>query len=170
MENDGDGTARSQKGSLIRKILKIIVISLVVVFAILQLIRPDLTNPPVVESETLAAATIVPADIQYILGRSCNDCHSNRTIYPWYSKVSPFNWFLAGHIEDGRNELNFSKWNTYSTDKKLRKLEEICGVVERSEMPLPSYLWIHHDAVMSEFDSHALCEWTRTESARLGSQ
>lgn len=156
-----------KRGRIIRKILKITVITVAVLFVILQFIRPDLTNPPIVESETLRSSTEVPADVQFILGRSCNDCHSNQTTYPWYSNVSPFNWFLAGHIEDGRRELNFSKWNTYSTDKKVRKLEEICEVVESAEMPLPSYLWIHRDAALSESDSRTLCDWARAESARL---
>jgi hypothetical protein len=152
---------------MLRKIVKISLIVLVVAFAGVQLIRPDFTNPPINPAETLTATTRVPADVQQILSRSCNDCHSNSTQYPWYSKVTPFNWFLAGHIEDGRRELNFSVWNTYSRDKKEKKLEEICEQVEHAAMPLPSYLWIHHDAVLSESDSRLLCDWSRAEAARI---
>lgn len=150
-----------------RKILKITLIVLVAAFIIGQFIRPDFTNPPVVEAETLAASTVVPADVQHVLSRSCNDCHSNETQYPWYSKITPSNWFLADHIAEGRRELNFSVWNTYSTDKKVRKLEEICEQVEQAAMPLPSYLWIHRDAVLSESDAKLLCDWAKAESARL---
>ena len=153
---------------MLKKILKITIIVLALGFVAIQFIRPDFTNPPIVASETLAASTALPADVQMVISRSCNDCHSNQTTYPWYSKVTPFNWFLADHIEHGREELNFSKWNTYGNDKKVRKLEEICEVIERAEMPLPSYLWIHRDAVLSESDSRLLCDWTKAETGRLG--
>ena len=152
---------------MFKKILKITIILLVLGFLVSQFIRPDFTNPPIAASETLAASTALPADVQMVLARSCNDCHSNQTTYPWYSSVTPFNWFLADHIAEGREELNFSKWNTYGTDKKIKKLEEICEVIESAEMPLPSYLWIHRDAVLSESESRLLCEWTKAETTRL---
>lgn len=154
---------------MFRKILKITAIVFVVGFIALQFVRPDFTNPPIVAGETLTANAEVPADVQQIITRSCNDCHSNQTAYPWYSKVTPFNWFLADHIEHGRNEMNLSVWGTYSTDKKIKKLEEICEQVEQSYMPLPSYLWIHRDAVLAESQAQALCDWAKTESARLSS-
>ena len=152
---------------MLRKILKITVIILALAVVAIQFIRPNFTNPEIVASETLIASTDVPADVQQVLGRSCNDCHSNQTTYPWYSNVTPFNWFLADHIDAGRDELNFSKWNTYATEKKVRKLDEICGVVQRAEMPLPSYLWIHSDATLSESDAKLLCEWANAESERI---
>src|SRR5215218_1694544 len=133
---------------MLKKILKITLIVLVLTFVAAQFIRPNFSNPPVVGTETLQGSTDVPADVQAVLARSCNDCHSNETKYPWYSKVSPFNWLLADHIEDGRKELNFSVWNTYAVKKKVRKLDELCEQVEHGEMPLPSYLWIHHDAAL----------------------
>ena len=152
---------------MLRKILKITAIVLLVGFVAVQFVRPDFTNPPVVDAETLAASSPVPSDVDQILRRSCFDCHSHETRYPWYSKVSPFNWFLAGHIEDGRREVNFSVWNTYSTEQKVRKLEEICDVIESAEMPLPSYLWIHWDASLSKENGQVLCEWAKAESQRL---
>jgi hypothetical protein len=152
---------------MLRKILQITVIVFLLAFLVAQFIRPDFTNPPVTTAETLAATTDVPADVQQILSRSCNDCHSNSTQYPWYSKLTPFNWFLAGHIEDGRREMNFSIWNTYAPEKKEQKLDEICEQIESAHMPLPSYLWIHRDAVLSESDSRLLCDWARAESGRI---
>jgi hypothetical protein len=152
---------------MLKKIIKIALIVIVVAFIIAQFIRPDFTNPPVVASETLAASTEVPADVQTVLSRSCSDCHSNETRYPWYSKVTPFNWFLADHIKDGRKEMNLSVWNTYAPKKKMKKLEELCEQVEQGEMPLPSYLWIHREAVLAEGDAALLCNWSKTESARI---
>lgn len=142
-----------------KKLLKITAILIVLTFAVLQFFRPDHTNPPIVMADSLQA----PADVHAVLSRSCNDCHSNNTVYPWYSNVSPFSWFLADHIEHGRSELNFSIWNTYSPDKKLRKLEEICEQVESGFMPLPSYLWIHRDAALNEDEAKMLCDWTAAE-------
>lgn len=152
---------------MLKKLIKITLVVIAAAFIIAQFIRPDFTNPPVVPAETLAASTDVPADIQQVLARSCNDCHTHSTQYPWYSQVSPFSWFLAMHIEDGRRELNFSVWNTYTTDKKLRKLEEICEQVGLAYMPLPSYLWIHRDAALSESESKLLCEWAKAEGSRI---
>src|SRR5687768_714181 len=103
---------------MLRKIIKIALIVVVLAFIIAQFIRPDFSNPPVVQAETLSSGTDVPPEVQQVLARSCNDCHSNETTYPWYSRVTPFNWFLATHIDEGRHELNFSKWNTYTKDQR----------------------------------------------------
>lgn len=164
----GDPVYTEAPSRMFKKILKIVLIVIAVGFIALQFVRPDFTNPPIVATDTLAASTQVPPDIQLVLSRSCNDCHSNETQYPWYSKVSPFNWFLAGHIDEGRHEMNFSEWNTYKPEKKIRKLEEICEQVTAGQMPLPSYLWIHWDAALSEGESKLLCDWTQTESVRIG--
>ena len=152
---------------ILRRVIKILFIVVILAFVVGQFIRPDFSNPPVVPSEALAASTQIPSDVQRVLTRSCNDCHSNETQYPWYSKVTPFNWFLANHIQDGRHELNFSEWNTYTTTKKVRKLEELCEQVEHGAMPLPSYLWIHRDAVLSSDEGRMLCDWSKAEQARL---
>lgn len=150
-----------------KKFLKIMVIMAVTAFVVLQFFRPDRRNPPIVEAETLDAAMAVPADVQAVLSRSCNDCHSHKTVYPWYSNVSPFSWFLADHIEHARSEVNFSVWNTYDAKKKAHKLDEICEMVEAGAMPLPSYLWIHRDAVLSESDAGTLCYWAKQEKRQL---
>lgn len=150
-----------------KKILKIAAIVVVLVFIVLQFFRPDRSNPAIIESETLEASTNLPADVKAVLQRSCSDCHSNRTEYPWYSNISPFSWFLMDHISTGREEMNFSIWNTYSPKKKNKKLEEICEKVEAGEMPLPSYLWIHRYAALSESDVRLLCDWAKQEKAAL---
>ena|SRR5689334_21225971 len=152
---------------MLKKILKIAVIVLVVAFLIGQFIRPDFTNPPVVEAETLRASMQVPADVERVLERSCSDCHSNETKYPWYAKITPSNWYLKNHIDEGRRELNLSVWNTYSPKKKAKKLEEVCEQVEQGEMPLPSYLWIHRDAALAPGDAELLCNWAKTEQSRI---
>ena len=143
-----------------KKVLKVGVIALVLGFIVLQFFPPDRTNPPINDAETLEASTQVPADVAAILNRSCSDCHSHKTAYPWYSNVSPASWFLVDHIENGRSHLNFSVWNTYDKKKKSHKMEEIQEQVEGGMMPLGSYLWIHRNAVLSESDARALIDWT----------
>ena len=152
---------------MIRKALKVLALVLALAFIAIQFIRPSFVNPPIVPGETLQATTEVPGDVQQILARSCNDCHSNETAYPWYSKITPFNWFLADHIDEGRHEMNFSKWGTFTKEQKMNKLDEICEVVQEGTMPLPSYLWIHRDAVLSKGDAEMLCTWAKSESTRI---
>ena len=150
-----------------KKILKIALIVIAATFVAGQFIRPDFTNPPVNASETLWASTSVPDDVHRVLTRSCNDCHSNETTYPWYAKITPSNWFLADHIAEGRREMNLSVWNTYTTKKKMKKRDELCEQVEQKEMPLPSYLWLHGDAALSDDDRTLLCNWAKAESSRI---
>ena len=150
-----------------RKILKIIALVLIFGFVVIQFYRPDRTNLPVVQAETLEATTQVSENVAAILKRSCSDCHSNETIYPWYSNISPFSWLLADHIEEGRRELNYSVWNTYSAKKKRHKFEEICEQITSGEMPHNQYLWLHADAQLSEEDKKIVCDWAETEKAKI---
>ena len=152
---------------MVKKILKVAAIAIVIGFITLQFFQIDKTNPPIVESETLEAAVAVPPDVALIMGRSCNDCHTNKTVYPWYANIQPAGWFVKDHIDEGKRKLNLSKFNTFDTKKKIKKLEEICEKVESSEMPLPSYLWIHRYAALSESERKALCDWTKQAIAAL---
>ena len=153
---------------MLRKILRVTALIIAVGLIGIQFFRIDQARPPIVDSETLEAGVNVPPDIALILGRSCNDCHSHKTVYPWYASIQPTGWFLKDHIEHGSEHLNFSVFNTYSAGKKAKKLEEICEEVKSQRMPLPSYLWIHRDAILSETERQALCTWAEEESKRVG--
>lgn len=150
-----------------KKLIKIIAIILFLAFVGIQFMRPNRTNPTIIQTETLEASTEIPADIQKILKRSCKDCHSNETIYPWYSNIVPISWQVVDHIRVGREELNFSKWNTYSKERKERKLGQICEEIESGEMPHNQYLWLHWEAVLTDANKKVLCDWTKTEIANL---
>ena len=154
---------------MVKKVLKGLAILVVAAFIVIQFFRIDKANPPVIRAETLEASTAVPPDISLILGRSCNDCHTNQTIYPWYSNIQPISWLLKNDIDDGRQKLNFSVWNTYTPQRRSKKLEQICDRLEANEMPLPSYLWIHRNSILSESDRIALCDWAKQEQAILDS-
>ncbi|MBL8125753.1 MAG: heme-binding domain-containing protein [Blastocatellia bacterium] len=152
---------------MLKKILKIAAIVIVAALIVVQFIRPDFTNPPVNEAETLEASVQVPENIKAIMNRSCSDCHTNTTVYPWYSQISPVSWWLKNHIDEGRRELNFSVWATYQPKRKAKKLEEVCEQINEKEMPLPSYTWAHRDAILSAEESKVLCDWATAEKAKI---
>jgi hypothetical protein len=152
---------------MMKKTLTAIAVILAFAFIVIQFIRPDLTNPPVEQAQTLEASTAVPENVRLILARSCADCHTNNTAFPWYAKIQPSAWFLADHIREGRAELNFSVWNTYASNRKRKKLDEMCQQVTEREMPLPSYLWIHRDAQMTDDDVKTLCGWAEAEREKI---
>jgi hypothetical protein len=146
-----------------KALFKYILISLVLIFVAAQFVRPPFSNPPVNPAHELRAT----APVQSILDRSCNDCHSNRTKYPWYSQITPVSWWLKDHIDEGRGELNLSEFGTYEPKKAAHKLEEVCEMVEKGEMPLREYVWGHPSAKLSVADKQTLCEWAKEERARI---
>ena len=148
-------------------LLKRILIGLVVVVAALQLFRPERTNPPVNPAQAVQAGAVVPPDIDAILRRSCYDCHSNETRWPWYSGVAPMAFGVVEHVTEGRSEMNFSQWGTYPAKKRTELVEKMCEEVREGKMPLKQYLWLHRDATLSEADWKSVCDWSADEADRL---
>lgn len=140
---------------------------LVAMFAALQLVRPERTNPPVDPSSRIEAHVMVPAEVAAILERSCRDCHSNETRWPWYSHVAPVSLLLARDVREGRDEMNFSEWGDYDAETTDEILEEICEMVTDGEMPLMPYTWLHPEARLSSGDVERLCEWSKQARAAL---
>jgi len=140
------------------KLWKKIVLALAVVFLILQIIRPE-KNLGNSSAHSIAQHFTVPSGVQTILQRSCYNCHSNSTVYPWYAEVQPAGWFLAKHIRDGKRGLNFDEYSTYRLMKQYRRFQDIAEQVENDEMPLPSYLIIHRDAKLSSSEKNELIQW-----------
>lgn len=128
----------------------------VVVLVGMQAIRPNRDNPPV------TGDLDAPADVKLVLRRSCYDCHSNETRWPWYTNIAPVSWLVANHVKEGRAELNFSEWSSYEPKKREHKLEEIEDEVHEGEMPIGNYVWIHGDAKLSAADSKLIQEWAQT--------
>jgi hypothetical protein len=144
-----------------------LVLGLAIVFAGMQFFRPDRTNPPVDPSQSIQAMGAVPPAVDTVLRRSCYDCHSSETRWPWYSAVAPMAWGVADHVSEGRAELNFSGWGAYPAKKRAGLLEKICGEVREGKMPLKQYLWLHRDAALSEADWKSVCDWSAEEAGRL---
>ncbi len=114
----------------------------------------------------LAGAQIDPA-VLALFERSCQDCHSEATRYPWYAYVAPVSFLIRSDIARGRNHLNLSRWNEYPLVRKERSLSEIANQVKDREMPLLQYTLLHPSARLSESDVNAIFQWTQAERARL---
>jgi len=127
-------------------------------FALAQLVPVERSNPPV-EEEVPA-----PAPVRKILRRSCYDCHSNETRWPWYARVAPVSWLVAYDVSEARGHMNFSTWNRYDARKRAKHLEEIWEEVEAGDMPLPYYLPLHPDAQLSREDRAAIHAWSEAGS------
>lgn len=140
---------------MIRKFLLVLLIALVLI----QFIKPTPNTTDKASVNNIAAVYSVPTDVQDVLKKACNDCHSNNTVYPWYSKVQPVAWWLQHHINEGKKELNFDEFATYSAKKQHHKLDELIEQVKKDEMPLNSYTWIHKDAILSDLEKSSLVNW-----------
>ena len=124
-----------------------------ILLAGLQFVPVDRTNPPV-ESEVPA-----PANVKAALRRACYDCHSNETVWPWYSRVAPVSFLIAHDVKSGREELNYSAWNRMAAREQGKKLKESWETVAEGEMPPWYYLPMHRNAVLSTEDRAALQAW-----------
>ncbi len=149
------------------KVLKWIVIVLASAFAIAQFWRPARTNPAFDPTQTMQAQLQAPPHIAGILDRSCQDCHSNATRWPWYTNVTPVSWFVVDHVQHGREHLNFSEWGSLEARRKDKNLDEICEQVEMGAMPLASYTPLHPGSTLSPEDVKALCDWANAERAKI---
>ncbi len=141
--------------------LKKILIGLLIVFVVIQAYRPQRNEDVTVTTNHITSANAVPADVQQILKRACMDCHSNNTAYPWYANVQPLGMWLQHHVNEGKAELNFSEFNTYTAKKKAHKMEEVAEMVEKGEMPLNSYTIIHTDAKLTKDEAETLITWAK---------
>jgi heme-binding protein len=125
------------------------------------------SRPAVNAEAPLLAGALVPPDVRFAIERSCRDCHSDATRYPWYSYVAPVSWLVNRDIARGRERLNFSKWSEYPTIRRERFLSDIANQVQDGGMPLSIYTLMHRDAKLSKADIDAVFQWTQSERGRL---
>ncbi len=145
--------------------LRRVIIGLVVLVAAIQFIPVSYTNPP-------AADPVVFTDpkAEQIAKKACYDCHSNNTRYPWYSNFQPVAWWLDSHINEGKEELNFSEYGKRTLVKRAKKLRKIAEEVEEGEMPLKSYTWIHKDARLTDQEKKIVIDWANNLSQQTTAQ
>lgn len=140
---------------------KKIILGLAIALVAIQFIRPD-ANAGVADSDKdITHALSVPADVKNILVTSCYDCHSNHTEPMWYMNLQPVGWWIGHHIKEGKDELNFSEFAGYSPKRQAHKLEEVAEQIERKEMPLSSYTWVHGNAKLSPEQADILMKWAK---------
>lgn len=144
---------------MFKKIFKGLFYLLLLAFVIIQFFRPAKNKSEGTSKNDISTLYAVPQNVQDILKTSCNDCHSNNTVYPWYAEIQPVAWWLNSHIEDGKKDLNFSEFATYRIRRQYKKLEEINELVKENKMPLDSYLWIHKDAKLSDQQKLTIANW-----------
>lgn len=130
---------------------------ILVLLAAAQLIRPDRANPPIVTSHTIAAQMGNPNGLVAVLDRACGDCHSNGTVWPWYSEVAPVSWLMAYGVKEGRKAVNFSEWTTYAVDRQRQLLATSCADVSANRMPGSAWVSLHPEARLSSQDIETIC-------------
>ena len=140
-------------------IWKRIFIGLIIVLVVIQFFRPTRNQAAAPSDNDINRKYTVPENVSAILQRSCYDCHSNTTVYPWYANVQPVAWWLDNHIRNGKRKLNFSEFLGYPLKRQDHKLEELIEMIDEREMPLKSYLLIHRTAKLSADQVKLLKDW-----------
>jgi len=144
---------------LLKKKLKYLVLVLVIGFVGIQFIPSDLNQSKIVPKEDIIKFYKPQEEIISLLKNSCYDCHSNNTVYPWYSKLQPISWLLESHIAEAKDELNFNEFNAYSKRKQKAKLKSIMSQLEDDVMPLKSYVLMHSNAKLTDNDKAIIIAW-----------
>ncbi|MCC7154001.1 MAG: heme-binding domain-containing protein [Bryobacterales bacterium] len=139
------------------KTLKLALLVLAVMFLAAQFVQPARTNPPSDPAHSFQAIAKPTAEAVAVLDRACQDCHSNRTAWPWYSRVAPASWLVARDVNNGRRKLNFSEWRLYGEEMTRIKKGEICEQVKTGKMPPAFYTPLHREARLSPDDIRVLC-------------
>ena len=136
-----------------RKPARLILTLLVVAVVVAQFVPVTRDNPPV------GADFDGDAAVKAVLKKSCYDCHSNETVWPWYSYVAPVSWLVASDVTEAREKLNFSDWGQMSPENQAHASREVWKEIEKGEMPLGMYLLMHSEAVPTEADKVVIQNW-----------
>ena len=138
-------------------LLKRVLLALALIAVGIQFIQPDRTNPPSDPAGSFEALVRPSPQAAAIIRRACQNCHSNQTVWPWYSRVAPASWLVADDVKDGRAKLNFSEWNRLSPQVVQRRMRGICKEVKEGDMPLWQYRLLHSESKLTAGDVSALC-------------
>jgi hypothetical protein len=142
---------------MLGRIWKIALCAIFGTFVIAQFFQPARTNPPVDPGSSLAAIVHPRADVVSIVQRACGDCHSNQTMWPWYSNVSPASWLVFQDVQEGRVHLNFSEWSRLGPESARTRIREVCEQARGHQMPPWYYLPLHPGASLEQGEINALC-------------
>ena len=140
--------------------LKQAAIVIVVVFAAAQLFRPERTNPATDLSRTIQAHIGTASGLVPVLDRACRDCHSNGTVWPWYTQIAPTSWLMAQAVKEGRKAVNFSEWAAYSPEQQRMLLAVSCDDATSGKMP-GAYTLLRPETRLSSQDVETICAAAR---------
>ena len=146
--------------------IKKILLGLAIIFIIIQFIRPEKNDSNDLTYD-ISTKYQVPEDLNHLLKVSCNDCHSNKTEYPWYANVQPVAWWV--NVLDGKRHLNFSTFAKLPIAVQNHKFEETIEMVEEKEMPLESYtnFGLHSEANLTDAQRTMIIDWAKEQMAYL---
>ncbi len=149
------------------KVMRWVLVVVICLFVAAQFASPARTNPVVDQSLALQSHVQVSPQVGAMIDRSCSDCHSNKTRWPWYSKVAPVSWLVIDHVNHGRSHLNFSEWGRLNRSEVGQMLGQICKEVKSGAMPMSSYTSLHPGSKLTADDVKLLCDWTNAERERI---
>jgi hypothetical protein len=148
-------------------VIKKILVFLLIVLVIIQFFHPVKNISTAASPNDIALHFYVPANVHDVLKKSCYDCHSNNTVYPWYNNIQPVAWWLQNHINEAKHDLNFNEFAGYAPKKQYHKLKSIIDSQNDGWMPLDSYLWIHKEAILSAEQKQDLIKWADSLSREI---
>ena len=147
-----------------KRLIWLVIILLIVIIQIIP------NHKPVVilsNDNDLIYNNKLPESVESILRTSCYDCHSNESKYPWYSYIAPVSWLVIRDIKIGREELNFSEWESQSKMDKAKNIDKIIDEVSDEQMPMSIYTLIHADAKLKAEDRQQLVDWADSYAESL---
>ena len=146
---------------------KKILIGIVILLIVIQFIQPAKNRGSAQSATDINHAVQVPDTVMSLLKTACYDCHSDSTRYPWYNHITPVNWWLRNHINEGKRHLNYTEFNTGTYKRRIRRLDETAEQVEKHDMPISSYLWIHKDARLNDAQRKLIIDWAKSAQQKL---
>ena len=135
-----------------------------IAFVLIQFVRP-IKNESDDQTHHIATKYPMTSEVEHLLKVSCNDCHSNKTVYPWYNNIQPVAWMLTNHVNDGKRHLNLSTFTSLPIAVQNHKLEEIAETVEEKEMPDEAYtlFGLHKEANLTDAQRASIVNWARAQ-------
>ncbi|MGH9681676.1 MAG: heme-binding domain-containing protein [Candidatus Acidiferrales bacterium] len=146
--------------------VKIAVLAIIVLLILIQIFQPRRTNPPTAASRTIEAHVQIPEDVRGPLRRACGDCHSNQTVWPWYSQIAPISWVVIDDVNQGRRHMNFDDWEALKGPTlATTRLTDICKEIQENGMPPFSYRIAHPKSLLKAKEIAAVCSWSNSFAA-----
>lgn len=139
-------------------------LAIVIVIVVAQVIPVSRTNPPVTSDLT------APPDVKVLVRHACYNCHSNETVWPWYSRIAPVSWLVAHDVDEGREQMNFSTWTALTPAKQLKKLKKVVKELRDEDMPPWYYLLMHPEARLSTQQRDTIEAWAGAKRAGQGQE